>query len=91
MPLWDRRALALTQVHHGSRLSDSCEDDGEALSSVWSRPRPSRPSGSIKAAPHSSQLTYAPYIRRAKGKARAVAIGATSSQAFEAGSYRSTE
>jgi len=24
------RALALTQVHHGSRLSDSCED-GEAL------------------------------------------------------------
>ena len=29
----DWRALALTQVHHGSRLSDSCED-GEALSSV---------------------------------------------------------
>ena len=27
------RALALTQVHHGSRLSDSCEG-GEALSSV---------------------------------------------------------
>ena len=27
----DWRALALTQVHHGSRLSDSCEDDGEAL------------------------------------------------------------
>ena len=31
----DWRALALTQVHHGSRLSDSCED-GEALSSVHS-------------------------------------------------------
>ena len=31
----DWRALALTQVHHGSRLSDSC-DDGEALSSVHS-------------------------------------------------------
>ena len=29
----DWRALALTQVHHGSRLSDSCEG-GEALSSV---------------------------------------------------------
>ena len=29
----DWRALALTQVHHGSRLSDSCES-GEALSSV---------------------------------------------------------
>ena len=33
----DWRALALTQVHHGSRLSDSCEDGvGEALSSVLS-------------------------------------------------------
>ena len=31
----DWRALALTQVHHGSRRSDSCED-GEALSSVHS-------------------------------------------------------
>ena len=31
----DWRALARTQVHHGSRLSDSCED-GEALSSVHS-------------------------------------------------------
>ena len=31
----DWRALALTQVHHGSRLSDSRED-GEALSSVHS-------------------------------------------------------
>ena len=31
----DWRALALTQVHHGSRLTDSCED-GEALSSVHS-------------------------------------------------------
>ena len=31
----DWSALALTQVHHGSRLSDSCED-GEALSSVHS-------------------------------------------------------
>ena len=31
------------------------------------------------------------YIKSAKGKARAVAIGATSSQAFEAGSNRSTE
>ena len=31
----DWRALALTQVHHWSRLSDSCED-GEALSSVHS-------------------------------------------------------
>jgi len=30
-----RAPLALTQVHHGSRLSDSCED-GEALSSVHS-------------------------------------------------------
>ena len=29
----DWRALALTRVHHGSPLSDSCED-GEALSSV---------------------------------------------------------
>ena len=29
----DWLALALTQVHHGSRLSDSCEG-GEALSSV---------------------------------------------------------
>ena len=29
----DWRALALTQVHNGSRLSDSCED-GEALSSL---------------------------------------------------------
>ena len=29
----DWRAVALTQVHHGSRLSDSCED-GEALGSV---------------------------------------------------------
>ena len=29
----DWRALALTQVHHGSRLSDSCEG-GEALGSV---------------------------------------------------------
>ena len=33
--LWDWRALALTQVHHGIRLSDSRED-GEALSSVHS-------------------------------------------------------
>ena len=32
-PVRDWRALALTQVHHGSRLSDSCEG-GEALSSV---------------------------------------------------------
>ena len=41
---------------------------------------------------HSSQLAYAPrYIRSAEGKARAVAIGATSSHAFEAGSNRSTE
>ena len=31
----DWLALALTQVHHGSRLSDSCEG-GEALSSVHS-------------------------------------------------------
>ena len=31
----DWRALALTQVHHWSRLSDSGED-GEALSSVHS-------------------------------------------------------
>ena len=36
-PDWARdwRALALTQVHHWSRLSDSRED-GEALSSVHS-------------------------------------------------------
>ena len=32
-PINQSIALALTQVHHGSRLSDSCEG-GEALSSV---------------------------------------------------------
>ena len=41
----DWLALALTQVHHGSRLSDSCEG-GEALSSLARNPIPIiRPAG----------------------------------------------